>query len=86
MVGSFFPWAQAGIFSFAGTRGVITLVLGVIVGVIGFLTPTRWGGIAAAMLSGFCLFVVGNIFSNFTDSPGNIGAGVLVAGLGEWPG
>lgn len=84
VVGSFLPWAQAGIFSFAGTRGdgAITLVLGIIVGILGFVTPTKLGAVAAIVLSALGLLIVSNVVNNFLDTPENIGAGIFVAGLG----
>ena len=85
VVGSFLPWAQAGIFSFSGTQGdgVLTLVAGVIVGIGGFFRSTTMvPGVATIALAGLSLLVVGNVMSNFVDTPENMGTGLVVVGLG----
>ena len=84
-LGSFLPWAQAGIFSLPGTRGdgVLTLIAGVFMLMIAFIKRSSViPGLAAFGLSLFSLWIVANVFSNFADTPDAIGAGLLVTGLG----
>lgn len=88
-LGSFLPWAQAGIFSLAGTDGdgVLTLIAGILIVAIGFVKrSTVIPGIAALGLSVFSLWVVGSVFSNFETTPENLGAGLFVTGLGAFIG
>ncbi len=89
ILGSFMPWAQAGIFSFSGTQGdgALTLIAGVIVGVIGLIRPSSaFPGVVAIVVSALSLLIVGNVFSNFVDTPESIGTGLVVAGLGSFVG
>jgi hypothetical protein len=83
-VGSFMPWAQAGIFSVAGTSGdgVFTLIGGVIVALVGIANRaslvTAVGTVAVA---GFCLYIVANVFGNFGTDVSSAGTGLFVTGL-----
>lgn len=83
-LGSFLPWATAGIFSVAGTSGdgVITLIVGVLVAIIGF--AKRQGAIPGLLViggGGLGLFIVYNIFGNLDADA--VGTGLLVTGLGS---
>lgn len=85
ILGSFLPWAQAGIFSLSGTSGdgVLTLMAGVVVGLLGIVQPKNVVPGAVALVASIgSVWVVWNVFDNFSDTPENIGAGILVTGLG----
>jgi hypothetical protein len=84
-VGSFLPWARAGIFSVAGTEGdgILTLIGGVAVALVGVANRASIvTGIGTIVVAGLSFWVVANIFGNFgvleTDS---IGSGLYLTGL-----
>lgn len=84
-VGSFLPWASAGIFSAAGTDGdgILTLIGGVMVGLVGVANKasltTGLGTIVVAALS---LVIVVNVFGNFgAEDIGLVGSGLYLTGL-----
>lgn len=83
-LGSFLPWAQAGIFSVAGTSGdgVITLIVGVLVTIVGI--AKRQGAIPGLLVigsGGLGLFIVYGIFQNLDSDA--VGTGLFVTGLGS---
>lgn len=66
-VGSFLPWAQAGILSVAGTDGdgIFTLIGGVIVALVGMANRESVAtGLGTAIVGGFSLWIVFNVFGN----------------------
>lgn len=84
-VGSFLPWARAGIFTVAGTDGdgILTLIGGVVVAIVGIANRASIvTGIGTIVVGGLSFWVVANIFGNFgvleTDS---IGSGLYLTGL-----
>lgn len=92
-IGSFLPWAQAGIFSMPGTSGdgVLTLIAGVIILAIGFSKKEgRAPGVGILLLSVISGLIALNVLSNMApigdvldlDVP-NAGSGLYVVGLGS---
>jgi hypothetical protein len=83
IVGAFLPWVTAGIFSVAGTDGdgVFTLVIGGIVGVLGFLkrpNGTRLINGISAVLFALALLIAFNIVVNIDDGIGTVGGGLVL--------
>jgi hypothetical protein len=83
-IGSFLPWAQAGIFSVAGTSGdgVITLVAGIVVALIG--VARRRGvapGLLVLLVGILGLYITYGVYNNL--SADEVGTGIFVAGLGS---
>ena len=82
-LGSFLPWAQAGIFSLAGTSGdgVFTLIGGVIVVVLALVKKGgRVRAVVMMLISILGGFIAFNVYNNLdADSRG---MGLYVAGLG----
>jgi hypothetical protein len=81
-LGSFLPWASSGLLSLPGTSGdgVITLVLGVIMG--GFAWAARNGARVARfgylIGAALCFWVSVNTFSNFQDDVASVGTGLVM--------
>lgn len=83
VLGSFMPWATAGIFSVAGTDGdgVITLVLGVLIGasMLQKVANLRVVGMAVVLVSAVCGLIV---ISDGMDLGDAAGMGIFVVGVG----
>ena len=84
-IGSFLPWAQAGIFSAAGTDGdgIFTLIGGVVVALVGIANRASViTALGTVVVAGFSIWIVANVFTNFASGDvGSIGSGLYLTGL-----
>jgi hypothetical protein len=83
-IGSFLPWARAGIFSVAGTEGdgILTLIAGVIIAIVGVANrATLITGIGTVVVAGFSVWVVVNVFNNLSSDVSSIGTGLVLTGI-----
>lgn len=90
-IGSFLPWARVGIFSLAGTDGdgVFTLIIGVVIAVIAFVSkdrPSRPARIGVLLLFGFAFFIAWGVFGNFSGDMDTVGAGLMLVLLASFVG
>lgn len=90
-IGSFLPWARAGIFTLAGTDGdgVITLIAGVVIAVIAFVSkdkPSRPARIGVLLLFGIALYIAWTVFGNLSDDVESVGAGLYLVLLAAFVG